>query len=93
MATIILPKSGSFEIQQKLCWETYKIELHQATIEIIELRGEGFLLVDEEGKLKGFPINEEATAMAVRAGALFIGDFIVGNAIFLTNEEFETTID
>lgn len=41
------------------------------------------LLLDEEGKLTGRPFNQAATLLAMGFGALFVGDYIVGNAMLV----------
>jgi hypothetical protein len=54
--------------------------------------GHGFplfahLVINEEGKLDGLPLNIAATELARRGGLQ--GDVIVGPAILLTDEEFQ----
>jgi hypothetical protein len=41
------------------------------------------LLIDEEGKLQDLPLNPGATLLAMKYGALFAGDYIVGNAMWV----------
>lgn len=45
-----------------------------------------FMVVDEEGKLKGLPVNMVATAMARQEG---VRDVIVGDAILISTGEVE----
>lgn len=44
------------------------------------------MVVNEEGKLHGLPINHTATALANLAG---LPDFIVGDVLLLTDHEFQ----
>jgi hypothetical protein len=50
-------------------------------IQLLPLAGGEALLVDEEGKLRSRPLNMGATIFAVAHGALFAGDYIVGDAL------------
>jgi len=65
--------------------ETESFTLHEAQaiigglLEIVRLE-EDFLIVDEEGLLKGLPINPQATMLAKR--------MIVGTALLTNDEEF-----
>ncbi len=54
-------------------------------IEVVALRDGRLLVLNEEGKLEGFPYNEQATALA--RDCLFPGDFIVGTAVLVSEEE------
>jgi len=45
--------------------------------------GNKLLIMDEEGKLKDYPVNHCATEMARRHNAIFEGDTINGNCVFL----------
>lgn len=56
-------------------------------IEIIELDDEVTMVINEEGKLKGLPLNADATALAISKGRLFQGDFIVGPAVVMRSED------
>lgn len=49
-------------------------------IQIVDL-GKECLVINEEGKLHNLPINITATNIAHDAGALFLGDYIVGNVL------------
>jgi hypothetical protein len=49
-------------------------------VEVLRIGGGWVLLIDEDGKGKGKPINEAATVYANRAG-LMPGDCIVGDAV------------
>ena len=54
-------------------------------IEIVSLPDGRILVIDEEGKLNGYPRNEQATRLA--AGRLFPGDYIAGPAVLVTLAE------
>lgn len=58
--------------------------------------GEWTCYLDEEGKLKGLPVNERATVLAAQAGwAGAMSDFLCGNAIFLgpaDSEGYDTDV-
>ena len=63
-------------------------ELHAMVggwIEVVYLPDGRLLVIDEEGKLKGYPRNEQATRFA--AGRLFVGDYIAGPAVVVTLQE------
>jgi len=45
--------------------------------------GAKLMIMDEEGKLKDYPVNHCATEMAKRHNAIFEGDTINGNCVFL----------
>ena len=58
--------------------------------EIVKLTGGSLFLIDEEGKLKNYPINKQATAMAHLHESIYPHDCIVGDVILFENEnEFE----
>jgi len=55
-------------------------------IEIVqchEVEGDSILVINEEGKLEGLPVNQRATNLA----DIFEGDVIVGDAIFCRDGE------
>ena len=54
-------------------------------VELVQL-AEGFLLVDEDGRYKGLPLNLQATALAI----LSLGPLtIVGTALHTNDKEFK----
>lgn len=55
-------------------------------VEIVYLNGDDILLCDEEGRLKLLPINSMATEKAKAMG--FNGDVLVGDVLFLKDNEF-----
>jgi hypothetical protein len=60
------------------------------TAELISLNNGNYFLIDEEGKLKNYAINEEATEMAHEAEAIYPTDFVVGDVILITDmNEFD----
>ena len=54
-------------------------------LEVVYLPDGNLLVIDEEGKLKNYPRNEQATRLA--ASRLFRGDYIAGNAVIVTLQE------
>ena len=54
-------------------------------LELVALADGSFMLIDEQGKLKGLPYNEQATERA--RGCLLGGDCIVGAALVLSGQE------
>lgn len=48
-------------------------------IEIAEMKGGEFMVINEEGKLKGLPFNEKATELYQKK--VYQGDFIVGDVL------------
>lgn len=58
-------------------------------IEIVPIGSTHLLVIDEEGKLKGKPINEAATLHARRNGCIAPDDVIVGDALFCDNIEVD----
>jgi hypothetical protein len=55
-------------------------------IEVIAILSKLFV-VDEEGKLKGYPCNESATALA--RGCLQAGDYLAGTVVLCEFAELE----
>lgn len=49
-----------------------------------QAKGFRHIYMDEEGKLKRFPVNERATELSVWTAP---GDMLVGDVIFCTDEE------
>ena len=54
-------------------------------LEVVYLPDGNLLVIDEEGKLKNYPRNEQATRLA--ASRLFRGDYIAGTAVIVTLTE------
>ena len=52
-------------------------------IEIVYAPNGDHIILNEEGKLKGLPINYEATKHWVGDNSGYDGDYIVGNALIL----------
>lgn len=58
--------------------------------EIVRLTGGNLFLIDEEGKLKNYPINKIATSLAHLHEAIYPHDCIVGDVLLFEDEnEFE----
>ena len=58
-------------------------------IQAVPLDDNHALLIDEEGKLVDREPNQAATILAMGLGALFPGDYIVGNALLVKCEGTE----
>tara|TARA_Y100000310_G_scaffold327637_1_gene394307 strand:- start:2305 stop:2565 length:261 start_codon:yes stop_codon:yes gene_type:complete len=56
-------------------------------IEIFDAGENSFIVIDEEGKLKGLPFNSLATMLM--AGRLQGGDYIVGDALLCSKDQIE----
>jgi len=54
-------------------------------IEMLALDGDRIMVLDEEGKLKGFPVNREATRMT--RGIVADSDLIVGDVLVCRNDQ------
>jgi hypothetical protein len=50
-------------------------------IEVVYFQDGRCLLIDEIGKIKGKPMNDQATFEAIAAGILMEGDYISGPAV------------
>lgn len=61
--------------------------------EVVRLNDGSMLLIDEEGKLKNYPINKKATEMAQENEVIFPSDFIVGDALFFEDENTFDDLD
>jgi len=58
--------------------------------EIVRLTGGSLFLIDEEGKLKNYPINKTATSIAHLHESIYPHDCIVGDVLLFEDEnEFE----
>jgi hypothetical protein len=57
--------------------------------EVIKLNNGTLFLIDEEGKLKNYPINKIATNIAHLNEAIYPHDCIVGDAFLFEENEFE----
>lgn len=55
-------------------------------IEVINLTEDRVLIVNEDGKFAGHPFNEQATQLAHQCNAIFVRDFIVGDAVLIENK-------
>jgi hypothetical protein len=57
--------------------------------EVVELNNGQLMFIDEEGKLKNYPINKKATGLAHLNEAIYPHDFIVGDALLFEENQFE----
>jgi len=55
--------------------------------EVVRLSEGNLLLIDEEGKLKNYPINKKATEIAHSNESIFPSDYIVGDALLFEDED------
>ena len=60
-----------------------------ATAEVVRLNNGELMLIDEEGKLKNYPVNGQATSLAHLHESIYPHDCIVGDALILEENEFE----
>ena len=69
----------------------YVSSLHyKSPLEMLNMPNGTLILIDEEGKLKGLPYNEEATKMAHENALIYPSDYIVGDAILVEDvDEFD----
>lgn len=58
-------------------------------IQIIEMGNDTFMVVDEDGKFKGYERNAKATAMYRKLPYIIPGDCIVGNVLICDCEMIE----
>lgn len=56
-------------------------------VEILYFEDGSAMLVTEQGKVHGLPRNLPATAIAARKGGLHGGNYISGDAVFLSRAE------
>jgi hypothetical protein len=54
--------------------------------EVVNLNNGSVLLIDEEGKLKKYAVNEKATDMAHSQDAIYPSDCIVGDVLLFEDE-------
>lgn len=85
--TIITPESGNefmlHELQEYVGGYIQTIDFNEPiTINGIEY---STIVIDEDGKYKGYPINTTATQYA--KNELFDDDFLVGDVVFLKDGE------
>ena len=57
-------------------------------VQVIQLSDSVIMLMDEEGKLKGKPVNESATAIAQLKKAIYPNDCVVGDVVICRSDEF-----
>ena len=55
-------------------------------IEVVYLNDKEVMIIDEEGKLKGKPVNAEATIRATRNKAIFNNDWIAGDVLIMPED-------
>jgi hypothetical protein len=92
MATLIFEDGSAKDIRPADLKQGFTLtELYAAlgcdVVEAVRLRNGRILVVDENGKLVGRPVNELATMLA--RGVLQAHDVIVGPALLCTRLEFK----
>lgn len=84
----LLKTDGSMlPIVGECSWDVFKKLINADLLEVCEASGDNFMLIDEEGKLKGLDINALATSL-YKYGVIKRQqriDWIVGDAIFIPN--------
>lgn len=63
-------------------------EIVDGWIEIVDL-GDSYMVVNEEGKIRGFAYNEKATNILHKKCPLMCGDYIAGNALVCRKEQIK----
>ena len=60
-------------------------------LEVVWLRDEhrNIMIIDEEGKIKNLDSNVTATDLAVQAKAIYPYDYIAGNAVVCSMDQFK----
>jgi hypothetical protein len=58
-------------------------------VQVVECDNGRTMVIDEEGKCKGKPLNRAATEIA----DLFVGDFIVGDAVVMDPEDADRILN
>jgi hypothetical protein len=91
MATLILEDGSARDVtpadlKQGFSLAELYAELRCDVVEVVRLRNGRLLVIDENGKLVGRPVNELATVLA--RGVLQAHDVIVGPALLCSLQEF-----
>lgn len=90
MATLIKSNGEKIEVAPE---NSKRFELEEAQklvggyIQIIHLGNDEVMILDEEGKLKGYPANHEASFIALSRKAIHWTDYIVGDVVICKNNE------
>jgi hypothetical protein len=73
------------EARQIVCSYSYT-----SPLQVLILMDGSFMLIDEEGKLKGLEINEKATEIAHENNLIYPSDYIAGDVILVDDvDEFD----
>lgn len=76
---LVLPDG---EIELKFCQS-----LVGGYVELVYFSDGSAMMVNEEGKIHDLPLNRFATVIASLKGGLFEGDYICGDAVFISSNE------
>ena len=60
-------------------------------VQEVSLRDGRVMWCNEDGKVYGLELNERATAIAEDAGALLVGDYVVGDVLICKDKEVYET--
>ena len=71
-------------LHRLLPWKSYRLSLGDIS-RLVTTDDENVFFINEEGKLHGLPYNEQATHFL--ADRLQPGDYIVGPAVLMTEQE------
>lgn len=85
----VSPKNGkTFELEELQAIVEHKVDdVSYHYIEIINLRDGRLMVLNEEGKLIGAPMNNNATDIFVQSFGVF--DIVVGNVLVCNDNEIE----
>lgn len=70
------------ELKAKTCHEHY-----ESPLQVVYLNDGRVLCLDEEGKIKDLPYNNDATKLCREFEAIFPSDWIVGDVVVLDSAE------
>lgn len=90
MATIIYPSGIKTAVEPKNPKEGFSLEelyeiIETDMVEVISISKDSIMIMDEEGKLKGKDVNEEATLLA----GVLPYDRIVGTVVVCKTNQFK----
>lgn len=77
---IVVPVNGCFFNLQELQ------SIVGGYIQILELKDDKLMIVNEEGKVNGLDFNFRATSLALHSGAISSNDYIVGDVIICKSQ-------
>lgn len=91
MAQAIYTNNTIIEIQPKNNSDFELEELYphigRCYLEVVYLKNNKIMIIDEEGKLKNLPFNKIATEIAHKDEAIYDVDYIAGNVVICDTSE------